>query len=245
VQYAQQQRRALELIYEQPKMDSPCNQQLARDAALKDGKKRPCTASAALQRNDGMQLISSASPTNVQSLERQQHAKTDDQSPREHALHWHKRQPDRAPDSPTVNEREAPGRFSHGVSTMRAPTKEEVFNCSRRHMSLDEAAASDKREAALHGTRPLYAFGHVIQLAVDNNAFCRYSFSSNLGLSKQQLQQEKHASVSQQRLQRLGRLSSSMEQERRETKELVVGVEEVSAAIGVEHKVSFTPHSLH
>jgi hypothetical protein len=32
-----------------------------------------------------------------------------------------------------------------------------------------------------------------------------------------------------------------MEQERREGKELVVGVEEVSAALGIEHKVSFTP----
>jgi hypothetical protein len=33
-----------------------------------------------------------------------------------------------------------------------------------------------------------------------------------------------------------------MEQERREGKELVVGVEEVSAALGIEHKVSFTVH---
>jgi hypothetical protein len=38
------------------------------------------------------------------------------------------------------------------TATFRAPTKEELFNCSRRHISLDEAASN----RALHGTRPLY-----------------------------------------------------------------------------------------
>jgi hypothetical protein len=38
---------------------------------------------------------------------------------------------------------------------MRAPTEEEEFNSRRRHMSLDEACHSSKRERALYGSRPL------------------------------------------------------------------------------------------
>ena len=46
-----------------------------------------------------------------------------------------------------------PQRVAVGLtSTIRAPTKDELFNCSRRHISLDEAASN----RALHGTRPLY-----------------------------------------------------------------------------------------
>lgn len=145
-------------------MDGPRDDRLAlaRDAAFKDGKRRPRTASAALQRNAELQSASSAAPANVQSLEGQERAKTDCQSTRQLPLHGHKCHPDRTPDSSAVNEHASQERLiPPGVSTMRAPTKEEMFNCSRRHMSLDEAVASDKREAALHGTRPLYAFGHV------------------------------------------------------------------------------------
>jgi hypothetical protein len=40
-------------------------------------------------------------------------------------------------------------------TAMRAPTEEEEFNSRRRHMSLDEACHSSKRERALYGSRPL------------------------------------------------------------------------------------------
>jgi hypothetical protein len=42
-----------------------------------------------------------------------------------------------------------------------------------------------------------------------------------------------------QRLQRLGRLSAAIEDERRGTKDLVVGIEDVSNALGMEHKASY------
>lgn len=69
------------------------------------------------------------------------------------------------------------------------------------------------------------------------HCFVRYSYSSKLGLSKQQLQEEKD-SQRVQRLQRLGRLSAAIENERRETKDLVAGIEDVTNALGMEHKVT-------
>ena len=66
----------------------------------------------------------------------------------------------------------------------------------------------------------------------------RYSFSTKLGLSSKQLANEKPSSSSLRQLQRLGRLSSEIELQRRDTKDLVVQIEEVSNSLGVEHKVS-------
>ena len=66
----------------------------------------------------------------------------------------------------------------------------------------------------------------------------RYSFSTKLGLSGKQLANEKSSSSSLRQLQRLGRLSSEIELQRRDTKDLVVQIEEVSNSLGVEHKVS-------
>ncbi len=59
-----------------------------------------------------------------------------------------------------------------------------------------------------------------------------------MGLSKAEFEREKQSSSRQQRLQRLGRLSSEIEQERRETKDLVVGIEDVTASLGIQHRVS-------
>jgi hypothetical protein len=58
-----------------------------------------------------------------------------------------------------------------------------------------------------------------------------------LGLSKQQLEEEKN-SKRLQRLQRLGHLSAAIECERKETKDLLGGIEDVSNSLGMEHKVS-------
>ena len=70
------------------------------------------------------------------------------------------------------------------------------------------------------------------------DAYTRYSLSSRLGLSKAQMQQdEKQQSSPSQRLQRLGRLSAKIEQERRETRDLIVGVEDVSNSLGMQFKV--------
>ena len=104
---------------------------------------------------------------------------------------------------------------------------------------MDEAISSTKRERALWGTRPLYDFTDAQPpRGVRTNGLIRYSFSSKLGLSKGQRQQEKKPSTALQRLQRLGRISSEIEKERKETKDLVVGIEEVSTSLGVPYKVS-------
>jgi hypothetical protein len=79
---------------------------------------------------------------------------------------------------------------------------------------------------------------HSRRVALPTNGLIRYSFSSKLGLNKEQRQQEKKPSTALQRLQRLGRISSEIEKERKETKDLVVGIEEVSTSLGVPYKVS-------
>jgi hypothetical protein len=228
----EQQRRALELIYDKPASNaSPLPPPADRSAVRRW---RPKTASGGLQTCDR--------PRSISSIAHQDISQTTEQSERPtHDVNQHPN-PESVQRSLHTTSAKAVDSSAVFGTVLRAPTKEEEYNSRRRHMSLDEACHSSKRERALYGTRPLYAFTSSCGRVAHPSGLRRYSFSTKLGLSSKQLAEEKQNvrpnSASLQQLQRLGRLSSEIEQQRRETKDLVVGIEDVSNSLGIEHKVS-------
>jgi hypothetical protein len=155
--HLEQQRRALELIYDQPANNaySP-HQPHSKD---RDGvcSRRPITASGALQTRDDLKVKSRMESH----AEIETNARSERESQNEHAIaHPQPSHPASASASGHELQRAtaiaAGSDAAHGT-VWRPPTKEEEFNSRRRHMSLDEACHSSKRERALYGTRPLYA----------------------------------------------------------------------------------------
>ncbi len=194
IQNAQQQRRALELIYEKPaNVASPVQQRAVEATGSVTTKMRPSSASGLLQRvvkprGQSADLGCIAAETTEFSLlhpqgqgqlgvllkkteergqeqaqlekkeERgQEQAQLEKKEERGSSERSHQPLTKRTSNDAILSEKRGhvtdPQCVAVGLtSTIRAPTKDELFNCSRRHISLDEAASN----RALHGTRPLY-----------------------------------------------------------------------------------------
>jgi hypothetical protein len=168
----QLQRRALELIYEKPTSSTTIHHQQSHGTqGAVVIKTRPSTASGALQHRAKPSGIAVSNLSGIAGagacendegfLQRHQREPENEEQREQNKRQSQPQCPSPLQDAVSSAKRE---RFDVGpedhsfTMAMRAPTKEEKLNLSRRHMSMDEAAVSSKRERALWGTRPLYDF---------------------------------------------------------------------------------------